>query len=303
MRFVITGATSFIGLEFVRFVLECGHSVFAVCRKGSKSLDKLPKGSALTLVFAALDEYKDLSSKIGQADVFVHFAWGGTTVEERSMVDIQQKNVSYTIDALRAAHQMKCRLFVESGSQAEYGIVDDVITEETPCRPFSEYGKAKLAVKDAGFQLSEELGIKYLHLRIFSVFGENDHPHTLFRNAIERMLQNEPLELSSCTQKWNFLYVGDAARQIYFLCGKAYADESFQHEVFNIASDDTRVLKEFVERIKELLHSQSQLHYGALSPKYVVTLAPAISKMKNYTGYENLFAFDDVVRLTVEKKQ
>lgn len=301
MKFVVTGATSFIGLEFTKLVLECGHEVYAVCRENSKSISKLPNDSALTLIYSSLSEYKNLASKIDNADIFVNFAWDGTTVEGRSFVDVQNNNVVYTREAIKVAHTMGCRLFVETGSQAEYGVVDGVITEETLCVPFSEYGKAKLAVKDAGFDLSEKLGIKYLHSRIFSVYGEYDHPHTLFMNAVGKMLIDAPLDLSLCTQKWNFLYVRDAVKQIYFLCEKALNDDSFQHEVFNVASNDTRILKDFVERVKYVLKSKSQLNYGAFVPEHLVTLDPDISKLKNYIGYISAYSFDEAVQLTADR--
>ena len=301
MKYIITGATSFIGLEFTKLVLECGHDVYAVCREGSKSLWKLPNDPALTLVYASMDDYKSLFTKIQDADVFVNFAWDGTTVEGRSFVDVQNNNVTYTKDAIRVAHSIGCRLFVETGSQAEYGVVNDVITEQTPCYPFSEYGKAKLAVKEAGFEMSDELGIKYLHTRIFSVYGEFDHPHTLFMNAVGKMICDEPLDLSPCSQKWNFLYVRDAVKQIYFLCEKALKDDNFQHEVFNVASDDTRVLRDFVERMKYLLKSESQLNYGAFIPEHLVSLEPDISKLKNYIGYVAAYTFDEAVKLTAER--
>lgn len=301
MKFVITGANGFIGLEFTKLVLECGNEVYAVCRENARFLERLPNDPSLKVVYSSLEDYKSLPSKIDQADVFVNFAWNGTSVEERSSVNVQQKNVKYTLDAMNVSHQMGCKLFVETGSQAEYGIVDSVITEETPCNPFSEYGKAKLDVKNAGFQYSENVGLKYMHLRIFSVFGENDHPHTLFMKVVEKMLHNNPIELSSCNQNWNFLYVRDAAKQIYFLCEKALKDKTFLHEVFNIASEDTRVLRHFVERMKKLLKSTSMMEYGAFVPEHLVTLNPDISKLKNYIGFVSSYTFDEAVMLTTKK--
>lgn len=303
MRFIITGATSFIGLEFTKLVLECGHDVYAVCRPGSKSLEKLPKAPSLSLVFATMDEYAKLPSKIDNADIFVNFAWDGTNYEGRTKTDIHQKNIENTKIAFRIAKEMGCRLFVESGSQAEYGVYDGLIDENTPCNPFTEYGKGKLAMKQEGFKLSKELGLKYLHLRIFSTFGEGDHPYTLFMNAVSKMLNNEPLDLSPCTQNWNFLYARDAVKQIYYLCEKAVNDDSFKHEVFNLASEDTRILKDYVERLKVLLHSESQLNYGVFNPEHLVTLNPNISKLKNYIGYMASYSFDEAAKLTAQRIQ
>lgn len=303
MKFIVTGATSFIGSEFTKLILECGHEVYAVCLENSSALERLPKDPALKLVYSTLEDYSDLPSQIPSADIFVNFAWYGNSVASRSSADEQQKNVLYIIEAFKAAQKMGCKLFVEPGTQAEYGTVTDLITEETPCQPFSEYGKAKVAIKEACFNLAEELGIKYIHLRIFSVYGEYDHFHTLFLTSVKKMLDNIPLDLSSCTQKWNFLYVRDAAKQTYHLCIKAFHDNVFRHEVFNLASSDTRTLREFVERMKELLHSSSELHFGAFEPEHVVALDPDISKLKSYIGFVADYTFDEGVLLVADRIQ
>lgn len=301
MKFIVTGATGFIGSAFTKILLEYGHEVYAVCLEHSSALKRLPKDPSLKLVYSTLEEYCNLPSQIESADIFVNFAWYGNSVESRSINDIQQKNVSYIAVALKSAQKMGCKLFVEPGTQAEYGTVLDKITEETPCHPFSEYGKAKATVKDVCFNLCEKIGIKYMHLRIFSVYGEFDHLHTLILTSLNRMLENDPLDLSSCTQNWNFIYVRDVAKQIYFLCEKAYKDENFQHEVFNLASEDTRPLRNFVERIKYLLNSSSVLNFGMLTPEHLVTLNPDISKMKNYIGFVADYTFDEGVKLLTER--
>ena len=301
MKFIVTGATSFIGSEFTKLILECGHDVYAVCLENSSALGRLPKDPALKLVYSTLADYNNLPSLIPSADIFVNFAWYGNSVASRSSADEQQKNVLYIIEAFKTAQKMGCKLFVEPGTQAEYGTVTDSITEETPCQPFSEYGKAKVTIKDACFKLAEEVGIKYMHLRIFSVYGEYDHFHTLFLTSLNKMLDNRPIELSSCTQDWNFLYVRDVAKQIYYLCEKAYKDQNFQHEVFNLASEDTRPLCTFVKRMKELLHSSSVLHFGTFTPEHLVALNPDISKLKNYIGFVSDYTFDEGVKLVADR--
>lgn len=260
MKYVITGATSFIGIELTNHLLQQNEKVIVVCRPTSKGLPDIP--SDAKIVLAEMSDYINLHKQISKADVFVNLAWKGTGHGGRNAADVQNENIANTLSAMHAAEKMGCKVFVESGSQAEYGTVTSVITEDTPCIPFSEYGKAKLEVKNKGFRFAEELGIKYIHLRIFSIFGEKDHPWTLVMSAIDKMLANEDVNLSPCTQNWNFLYVKDAVKQIVELCRYAIGNDNFKHEVYNIASKDTRVLKEFVETIKRLTKSSSQLKCG-----------------------------------------
>ena len=299
MKYVVTGATSFIGLELLDYLLSQQHQVVAVCRPNSQGLSKIPAG--VEIVTEEMSDYGNLHREIERADVFVNLAWGGTGHDGRNVQDVQRENVINTIAAMFAADKMGCQVFVEAGSQAEYGTVLECITEETPCHPFSEYGKAKLEVKERLFELSEQLGIKYIHLRIFSLFGENDHPWTLVMSSIDKMLRNEPVDLSPCTQNWNFLYVKDAVKQIIGLCNHAMNSKAFQHEVYNIASDDTRMLKRFVEEMYSLTGSASILNYGAVKPANVVSLNPDMTKTESATGFISGYRFNEVINKIIEK--
>lgn len=293
MKYVITGATSFIGLELLDYLLSQQHQVVAVCRPNSQGLSKIPAG--VEIITAEMSDYGNLHREIEHADVFVNLAWGGTGHDGRNVQDVQHENVINTIAAMFTADKMGCQVFVEAGSQAEYGTVLECINEETPCHPFSEYGKAKFEVKERLFELSEQLGIKYIHLRIFSLFGEYDHPWTLVMSCIDKMLRNEPIDLSPCTQKWNFLYVKDAVKQIYLLCQYALRNSGYKAEVFNIASKDTRILKAFVDEMYSLAQSKSELNFGAIAPTNVVSLDPDVSKTEAATGFISQYVFKDIV--------
>ncbi|MBR1504823.1 MAG: NAD(P)-dependent oxidoreductase [Prevotella sp.] len=301
--YVITGATSFIGKRLTAQLLADGQQVCAVCRDEATARQKLGDSKGLTVVEAQLEDYDRLSERIPHADVFIHLAWEGTGHDGRNMTEVQQSNIRHSHEAMQQAVSMGCQLFVEAGSQAEYGTQLQTITEDTPCQPFSEYGKAKLDVCRQGFAMAERLSIKYLHLRIFSLFGEDDHPWTLVMSCVDRMLRNESIALSACTQNWNFLYVADAARQISLLCQYALQHDEFRHEVFNIASEDTRQLREFVEEMHRLTRSHSVLQYGAIPQQHIVSLQPDISKLRNAIGFVSSVDFKTVINKIIHTHQ
>ena len=299
MRYIVTGATSFLGLELIDYLQREGHEVVAVCRPQSSALADIPLG--VEVVLADMSEYGGVYRDVPEADVWVNLAWEGTGHDGRNQEELQQANVVNTIAAMFGADKMGCRLFVEAGSQAEYGTVLTPISEATPCNPFSAYGKAKLEVCRRLSELSAELGIKYLHLRIFSLFGEGDHPWTLVMSSLGKMLRDEAVDLSPCTQHWDFLYVKDAARQIASLCDYALTSKDFRSEVYHIASGDSRPLKDFVECMKALTGSGSELNYGAVTPQYVVSLQPDMSKTQAVVGRLCEYSFDDVINRMIEK--
>lgn len=298
MRYIITGATSFIGIALSQYLLDHGQEVVAVCRPNSKGLHALPKG--VSVVWASMDEYDQLPEHITQADVLINLAWGGTGHDGRDMVTIQQENIHHSIAALKAANKMGCTVFVEAGSQAEYGETTICQHEDMACAPFSEYGKAKLEFKNKAFELAEQLSIQYVHLRIFSLFGETDHPWTLVMSCVDKMRKNEPIALSPCTQNWNFLYINDAVDKIVALVEYTIAHPEQKHEVYNMVSRDTRVLREFVEQMRILIHSNSELQFGAVIPEHLVSLQPDRTKLEKAIGSRHETPFDEVIKKIID---
>ncbi|WP_455668162.1 NAD-dependent epimerase/dehydratase family protein [Phocaeicola sp.] len=278
MKYVITGATSFLGSAVANLLLERGDEVLAVCRAGSPKLKNINESDNLSIVYSDFDQITHLSGIVERADIFMNFAWVGTSHALRDSAEIHKSNVINTLHAIETASRLKCHYFVEAGSQAEYGFHDSGINEKSFCSPVSEYGKAKYEVWEKGSKLASGLGINYIHLRIFSVYGECDHDTTLISQCIKNMLCGEALLLSDCTQYWNYLYRWDAAKLICNLVEKLYKDCKPVCGVYNIASTDTRVLKEFVEEIKKQLNSSSILDYGAIKPVRLLSLQPSMQK-------------------------
>lgn len=296
MKYVITGATSFLGGHLCDYLLGEGQEIFAICRQESPKTSKLQQHKNLHIIYADMSEYRQLGNLINQADVFVNLAWNATIHEGRDQKESQWQNVEYSFDALKAARHMGCKLFVEAGSQAEYGSTQECQTEDCVCLPFSEYGKSKLALKDMAFAYVKLTGMKYIHLRIFSTYGEGDKEWTMIISCLKKMLHNEPVDLSPCTQNWNFVYVKDAVKQIALLCDYAFRKDDFTQEIYHVASEDTRPLKDFVMEMKRQTDSDSRLNFGAVTPSHFVSLQPDMTKTKSAIGFISDYKFAEGIK-------
>ena len=148
MQVVVTGATSFIGAATVKKLMEAGHRVFAVVRPASsnmKHLETIEAGNtpgSLSICPLDLAEIRTIHGFL--ADAWVHIGWDGAGSDNRTKRDVQQRNVTYALDAVEAAAALGCHRFLFTGSQAEYGVWHRTVAEDTPCHPVSEYGKAKV---------------------------------------------------------------------------------------------------------------------------------------------------------------
>ena len=301
MRIVVTGATSFIGRAVVEELLEKRHQVFAAVRPDSAGRGELEAmqretGGQLTVLpvdlsaCGTLDRHPALE---GRADLWLHLGWEGSGSANRTNPEIQARNIGYALEALGAAARLGCTRFLFSGSQAEYGIADGLMREDSPCHPVSEYGKDKLEVCRRVGERAAELGITYLHARIFSVYGPGDHPWSLVSSCVDTFLKGGHMEFGACTQLWNYLYIKDAVRAITgLLLAKSPSG------VYNVAGNDTRPLREFIGEIHRLCGGRGTFEYGKRPPNAegVVSLNPDTGKLYRAANFQPRISFEEGIR-------
>lgn len=301
MRIVVTGATSFIGRAVVEELLEKRHQVFAAVRPDSTGRGELEAmqretGGQLTVLpvdlsaCGMLDRHPALE---GRADLWLHLGWEGSGSANRTNPEIQARNIGYALEALGAAARLGCTRFLFSGSQAEYGIADGLMREDSPCHPVSEYGKDKLEVCRRAGERAAELGITYLHARIFSVYGPGDHPWSLVSSCVDTFLKGGHMEFGACTQLWNYLYIKDAVRAITgLLLAKSPSG------VYNVAGNDTRPLREFIGEIHRLCGGRGTFEYGKRPPNAegVVSLNPDTGKLYRTANFQPRISFEEGIR-------
>ena len=301
MRIVVTGATSFIGRAVVEELLENRHQVFAAVRPDSAGRGELEAmqretGGQLTVLpvdlsaCGTLDRHPALE---GRADLWLHLGWEGSGSANRTNPEIQARNIGYALEALGAAARLGCTRFLFSGSQAEYGIADGLMREDSPCHPVSEYGKDKLEVCRRAGERAAELGITYLHARIFSVYGPGDHPWSLVSSCVDTFLKGGHMEFGACTQLWNYLYIKDAVRAITgLLLAKSPSG------VYNVAGNDTRPLREFIGEIHRLCGGRGTFEYGKRPPNAegVVSLNPDTGKLYRTANFQPRISFEEGIR-------
>lgn len=297
MKYVITGGSSFIGVALTKLLITHGHMVYVVCRRASKTNGNIPKSENVIVVqYDDMADIESIEKEIVNADVFIHLAWNGTSHEGRHNRSLQDMNIQYSLIAVEVANRIGCKLFLEAGSQAEYGYKTCLLKEDMECHPDNEYGRAKYEFGVVGARRSNELGLKFIHLRIISIYGETDHLWTLVMSSIRKMLNNETVQLSSCEQLWNFVCIKDAVKQMYLLCEHALNTTDFRSEVYHIGSNDTRKLRSFVDEMYHLTKSKSKLEFGKYTPANVVSLNPCMDKTQKATnGFISDYTFHEVV--------
>lgn len=168
----------------------------------------------------------------------------------------------------------------------------------------TEQKAVQKAVQKAGQKAEQkaeqENPMKFLDLRIFSVYGVGDHETTLVHTLVQAVLAGRFMDLSPCSQMWNFMEARDLARAIAFLL-----EGGFGSGTYDLCSQDSRPLKDYVLEIeslgkaylekkegKTLSTSSSLLRFGerASNAEGPVDLKPSIKDLYD-RGFQEKISF------------
>ena len=291
-----------IGSALTNKLLERGHEVIAVVRNNCKKVNALNQSELLTIVNCDMCDYQKLSVLIEkEIDIAVTTAWNGTRGKDRSNQKLQKTNLQYSIDFLQAMIRLGCKKFITAGSQAEYGLwtKKEKLTENVIPQPNTEYGKYKLAFYEYAKDYCKDHSCVLVEPRFFSLYGPNDYPGTLVISTLNKMISNEPCDLTECTQMWDFLYIDDAVEALRMLIESESAEG-----VYNFGSGYALPLKEFIETMMAITQSKSKLNYGAVPYPVtgIVNVNPDVSRLANM-GWKTKVNFEDGINMTLNTIQ
>lgn len=284
-RAIVTGPTGVIGTALVKKLIAENIETYAVIRSASKRINTIPKDNLVHVVKCDIESFVNLKGLIKEpCDAFFHLAWAGTDDPlNRFDMQLQIKNIKYSLDAVQAAVDLECKVFVGAGSQAEYGTKSGIMRPDTFPEPVSGYGMAKLCAGQMTRYLCKQAGIRHIWPRILSVYGPGDGKQTLISSAIRSMLAGEKLSMTAGEQLWDYLYSSDAADAIY-----AMAEKGKDGAVYVLGRGQVMPLRKYVEIIRDLINPNLEIGFGE-RPYFkdqVMHLEADINDLNNDTGWE-----------------
>jgi nucleoside-diphosphate-sugar epimerase len=293
MRVLVTGAGGFLGAHVARALVERGHEVTAVVRSAPWRLGGVDARTVQADIGAPCD---GLLAEVRPA-VVCDLAWHG--VVNRFHHDPVQvaTNLHAHLDLVTAASRAGCRRFIGLGTQAEYGPHAQPIDEQTHAAPVTLYGATKLAVGVIGRQLAVAAGMEFVWLRLFSTYGPMDDPAWLVPSVILSLLRGGCPELTPGTQKWDYLFVEDAAGAVAEAASTAALDGTF-----NLGSGQPVTVRRIVEMVRDLVDPRLPLGFGArpFGPNQLMHLEADITKLTAAVSWRPTTKLADGLARTVD---
>lgn len=299
MRCLVTGASGHLGSYLTERLVKEGAQTFVLVRPQSDlwRLDGVME--RINVLRAGLSDIASVAPLINELkpEATFHLAWEGVTSAFKNSPEQITRNVTGSLKLFEIVRRAGCKLWVGVGSQAEYGAHDSMLTEETPVRPLTAYGTAKLCVGLLTKKLCELSGMRYLWLRLLATYGPKDDERHLLPATILKLLAGERPSLTLGEQAWDYLYVEDAVEAIY---RAAMSEEA--HGVFNLGSGEAQSIRRVMERIRDLIDPALPLGFGEIPypEDQLMRLETSIERLRHATAWTPQVSLDEGLRRTIE---
>ena len=291
-RFLLTGATGFIGRHAARELIAAGHEVVAAARS-RQAIDP-------AVVFMACDLLSPhdvrRAVEFARADTLLHLAWE----TRHGYFWHAPENLDWL-----AASSLLVRAFREAGGQrvvvagtcAEYEVTSDGLCNaiSTPCSPRHLYSATKDSLNRALTAYASTVGLSYSWGRIFHLAGPGEAGARLVPAAIKSLSEGRIFATGSGRKRLDFMDARD--------CGSAFASlamSSFQGAI-NVASGQPTTIATILASVADTMGRPDLIGFG-MRPDPVGDLSDRwadVMPLRDALGFRPQFTLNDTVRAAV----
>ena len=223
--------------------------------------------------------------------------WGGVDNKTKNNKDLQLKNIAGSIAALDLSYSLCCDCFIGIGTVAEYSLQKNVIDYNLKQAPNDIYGACKTATHYLLESIAKERKQNFIWAILPSTFGPGRSEDNILTYTIKSLLNGETPRYGLLEQEWDFLYVSEVARALLYILEKGKANS-----VYGIGSGEFHKLKEYIEKIRDLINPDILLGIGQRTEESGKSISSCVSinKLKHDTGFVPKITFEEGIKRTIE---
>lgn len=296
-KVIITGADGFVGSYTVREFLNNGVRVLALDM--GKTPGRLKPHENLSYLQMDVSDTAGMIDNIphGEYDTFIHFAWAGSAGPDRVDYNLQMKNALTTVECLKTAKALGCSRFVCAGSIMEYEVEAAVHSQGSRPAMGYIYGMGKHIAHCLCKSVASDIGIELVWPMITNAYGVGEYSPRFVNSTLRKIINGEPLQFTSATQNYDFVYVTDVAKAFYLIAknGKPFCE-------YMIGSSEARPLREFILEMQRALAPDAVPLFGDVP--FTGTNMPLevfdTSATEKDCGFKAEVGFAEGTRMTME---
>lgn len=291
---LVTGAAGFVGSHLIDALLADGWTVTGVDNfdpfydrdEKLANIAAHADDSKFSLLEADIRDHEALRQSLdGRFDVIVHLAArAGVRPSIADPLGYQDVNVRGTQVMLELCREWGVRQFVFASSSSVYGMNPRVPWREDDhvLLPISPYASTKVSGELLGHVYSRLFGIRFIALRLFTVYGPRQRPDLAIRKFAEGLLYGRTIPVfGDGSARRDYTYVLDVVTGLR----AAMTYESSAYEVMNLGNDHTVSLQELIAALEGVFGVRARIERLDEQPGDVPRTHADISKARSLLRY------------------
>jgi len=257
MNIFVTGATGFIGKNFIKEAVKRGHFIFAPTRK-----IKNKKINNVKWLYGDFD--KPWKNEFKKSQVLVHLAATGVTESnEGDTGEILNVNVVKSLKLLLNALKYKCKNFVIVSTSSEYGkssFNKKKLSKNSKRKPFTTYGISKAIFSDIIIELLKNKHCKVRIMRLFPTYGLGEPSYRLLPALRKAAYKKKNFVLNNPSEIRDFTKVDYVSKVLIDTVNfKKRKFKSFQ--IWHLSENNPTTVAEFAKKYWKIYKAKGRLIY------------------------------------------
>lgn len=277
----LIGGSGFIGKNLVEYLSASYHIVVIDKYIDDEFFKAHP--SIETLKMDLVNEI--IPSSFKSPDFIINLASIVTAERDFSLFDgLISSNLKVLLNLFeRFKDDKHLKLFIQFGSSEEYGNEGSPFVETSREEPNSPYALVKQLTVNTALMLHGNYGFPAMVVRPGNLFGKYQNKTKFIPYIISQLQEGNPINVTPCEQKRDFIYASDFA----WCIGELIANyQKCPGQIVNVASGESVSLKSIIETCKAVIGKDADIHYGALPYREneVMDLKCSVDKFSKITG-------------------
>lgn len=268
MKILLTGATGFIGTNFVLRLYK-KYKIVALVRKTS-NVENIKKYCNIYYYDNTLDSIEAIFKK-EKIEGVVHLASmvPSTTDVISDVQKLLQINILYGCYLLEMVVKFQTSFFINAATFGSY-------CNSLEYKPSTLYASTKKAFEDIMYYYAlSNPKIIMTNLLIFNVYGKFDNSNRLFNLLRKNHLKGEELLMGSGKQIVDYSHVYDVVDGFDCLINLIKKEPEFcKNKIFSLKGKERKSLKEVVELYEKVLEKKLNIKWGARPKRELEIMLP-----------------------------
>lgn len=282
MKVLLIGGLGFIGKKFLKKFSNVHDIILYDKKENVLKIKEKEQFKNIVLEEGSIEEQKifDILTK-HKPNVVVHLAaLTGLKKCHENHEKAFKVNVFGTFNVLMACLRSDSKLIFISSREVYGETVKNKSSENDMLKPNNVYGITKMLGEQLVKTMSQIYGLDYTILRLTNVYGPEGDMYGA-QIIIQDALNKKKIRILGGNQRLNYVYVDDVVDLINLVLN----DKRSSKQVFNVGSNDTITINEYVKEVMDLLNEKVEIEFHPMRVTETSNFVPDLTKIKNVLNY------------------